>query len=113
MPKSENLPNVPEQTPKFNKVVTVKKAVKGLEPQTALNKPLGSTISDAPVYSLIGVMNLRRTKNIPNGKPQMLVLSEDHYTELTIRGIRSRFTWDELLRNLISDYLSKPDPIAV
>lgn len=71
------------------------------------NKPLQAPKKVEPEYTLVGVMNLRRTKHIPNATVQTLVLSSDLHQHLLILGIKSRLTWDELSRNILSDYVSQ------
>ncbi len=92
-----------------NKVNVNMDALKGLTDtetkKTALNKALQSNKPSLPEYNLIGVSNLRRTKHIANGKPQTLVLPDDLYTELLVRGIRQKYTWDELARMILTDHV--------
>lgn len=72
---------------------------------TASNKALQAVNSQVVEYNTIGIMNLRRTKRIPDASPQTIVLSNEVYQELLIRGIRLKYTWDEVVRTIISNHL--------
>lgn len=76
-----------------------------VEIETASNKPSQDTKTCLPQYTIINNMGIRRTAKIANSSVQRLVLENEDHLELVIRGMRSKFSWDELCRAIIKDHL--------
>ena len=112
MPKTEGAQGATQNSKSLKR--TPKTAVaKEIETQiqsvsnSAQNKAIVDLKNSKPEYQLIGIMGLRRTKLIQGAKPQTLVLEDDIYSELVIRGIRNKVTWDELTRAIIANHLKE------